>query len=97
MSQDEFTRLYVYMTRRFDAIDLALESKADKIAVDRLFGLYDSLDKRLETVEVEQTVMGHQLTRIEGRLGNVEWRLIDVEGRLGDVEENMGELVAHLR
>lgn len=83
MSQDEFTRLYVYMTRRFDAIDLALESKADKIAVDRLFGLYDSLDKRLETVEVEQTVMGHQLTRIEGRLGGVE--------------ENMGKLVAHLR
>ena len=35
MSQDEFTKLFRYMTERFDKIDRALEQKVNTADIDR--------------------------------------------------------------
>jgi hypothetical protein len=64
MSTDEFTKLYRFMSRRFDEIDAKLETKADKKDLDRIVGLLDNLTKRFEVVEGERLVMSHQLTRV---------------------------------
>lgn len=63
MSTDEFTKLFKYMSTRFDQIDKTLETKADKVDMERLFGLADSLAKRQEICDQERLVIGHQLER----------------------------------
>lgn len=42
MSTDEFTKLFSYMTHRFDQIDKTLEAKADSADLHKLIGLVDS-------------------------------------------------------
>ncbi|MEI7918042.1 MAG: hypothetical protein WCH58_01545 [Candidatus Saccharibacteria bacterium] len=64
MSTDEFTRLFNYMTERFDKIDKILETKADSDDLQRALGLLDALAKRQEISDDERLVMGHQLTRL---------------------------------
>jgi hypothetical protein len=64
MSTDEFTKLFNYMTERFDKIDKTLEAKADKEDLHRLLGLLDSLAKSLEISDDERLVMSTQLTRL---------------------------------
>jgi hypothetical protein len=44
--KNEFTRLFKYMTERFDKIDEALEEKANNIDIQRVLGLLDELAKR---------------------------------------------------
>ena len=41
MSEDEFTKLFKYMTERFDRIDQTLEEKASKEDMQRALGLLD--------------------------------------------------------
>lgn len=64
MSEDEFTRLFKYMTERFDKIDKALEDKASNTDMQRTLGMLDSLAKRLEISDDERLVMSSQLTRL---------------------------------
>ncbi len=64
MSEDEFTRLFKYMTERFDKVDKALEEKASSADMQRVLGLLDALAKRLEISDEERLVMGHQLDRL---------------------------------
>lgn len=64
MSEDEFTRLFKYMTERFDKIDKALEEKASNADMQKALGLLDEMAKRLEISDDERLVMGHQLERL---------------------------------
>jgi hypothetical protein len=65
MAEDEFTRLFKFMTERFDKIDKALEEKAGKDDMERALGLLDELAKRTEISDDERLVMGHQLDRLD--------------------------------
>ncbi|HJQ08431.1 MAG TPA: hypothetical protein VJ836_03030 [Candidatus Saccharimonadales bacterium] len=65
MSEDEFTRLFKYMSERFDKIDKALEEKASKDDMQHVLGLLDELAKRGEISDDERLVMGHQLERLD--------------------------------
>ena len=61
MNEDEFTRLFKFMTEHFDGIDQNLELKASNEDVQRALGLLDTLAKRQEISDDERLVMGHQL------------------------------------
>lgn len=63
MSQDEFTKLFRYMTERFDKIDK--QSDAQTVRFDRLDSMIDEMLKRQEVDEEERLVMGHQLDRLD--------------------------------
>lgn len=63
MSQDEFTKLFTYMSGRFDTVDKTLEQKADKEDVSRILCALDTLAKRQEISDDERIVMGHQIER----------------------------------
>jgi len=64
MSTDEFSKLFNYMTERFDKIDNMLETKANNADVQTALGLLDALAKRQEISDDERLVMSHQLTRL---------------------------------
>ena len=70
MSQDEFTRIFNYMEKRFDASD----AKQDQIYVELkgemndIRNILDSLLAKSDTDEQERLVMGHQLGRHEAWL-----------------------------
>ncbi len=64
MSGDEFTKLFQYMTKRFDKIDIELASKANNDDLQRVLGLLDKISKDIEISEDERLVMSHQLTQI---------------------------------
>ena len=65
MSTDEFTKLFKYMDKRFNAIEKTLEQKADKADLDRALKTLDSMIKRQETCDQKRLVMGYQMERIE--------------------------------
>ena len=64
MSGDEFTKLFQYMTKRFDKIDIELASKANNDDLQRGLGLLDKISKDIEISEDERLVISHQLTQI---------------------------------
>ena len=63
MSQDEFIRLFKYMTERFDKIDE--QFAAQVVRFDKLETLIDQVLKQQEIDEEERLVMGHQLNRLD--------------------------------
>jgi len=65
MSNDEFTKLFKYMTERFDRIDKALGERASKEDMQRVFGMLDAVAKGQEISDDERLVMGHQLERLD--------------------------------
>jgi hypothetical protein len=65
MSEDEFTKLFRYVSERFDKLDKAIEDKASSADMQRVLGLLDSLAKRQEISDDERLVMGHQLDRLD--------------------------------
>jgi len=65
MSEDEFTKLFKYMTKRFDKIDKSLEEKAGNADMQRVLGLLDEVAKRQEISDDERLVIGHQLERLD--------------------------------
>jgi len=65
MKNDEFTKLFKYMTERFDKIDKALETKSNDEDMQKVLDLLDSLAKRQEISDDERLVMGHQLDRLD--------------------------------
>ena len=65
MANDEFTKLFNYMTKRFDNIDKTLDKKANTVEIQKVLGLLDSLAKRQEISDDERLVMGHQLERLD--------------------------------
>lgn len=65
MATDEFTKLFKYMSHRFNSIDKSLESTAKRDDIERIIGLLDSFAKRVEISDDERIVMGHQLDRLD--------------------------------
>jgi len=65
MSQDEFSKLFTYMERRFDAIEAELAKKVDKSEIDRINATLDAILKNQETDDQERLVIAHQLNRHE--------------------------------
>jgi len=65
MSQDEFTKLFKYVSERFDKVDKALETKASQSDMQTALGLLDKIAKQQEIDDAERLVMGHQLDRLD--------------------------------
>jgi hypothetical protein len=63
MNQDEFTKLFKYMTERFDKVDE--QFAAQNLQFDRLQSLIDQVLKKQEISEDERLVMGHQIDRLD--------------------------------
>ncbi len=53
------------MIQRFDRIEAVLETKADKVDLDRAIDTLDAVMKRQEECEIERLAMGHQMNRTE--------------------------------
>jgi len=62
MSEDQFTKIFKYMTERFDRMDNAIELKSNSSDMQTVLGLLDALSKRQEISDDERLVMSHQLT-----------------------------------
>jgi hypothetical protein len=65
MSQDEFTKLFAYVSERLDGFAETLEKKADRADLDRIFVLLDEIRALLDTDEQERVGMNAQLDRRE--------------------------------
>lgn len=65
MNNDDFTKLFKYMTERFDKLDKALDDKASNKDMQMVLNLLDSIAKRQEISDDERLVMGHQLERLD--------------------------------
>ncbi len=75
MSEDQFTKLFVYMERRFNELEAKIDTKADKTVVDQiLVTLVDTL-KRLEDNDQERLIILHRLDRHEEWFDQVSGRL----------------------
>ena len=56
MGGDEFTRLFKYMSERFDKIDKTLEDKASAADMQKVIGLLDELAQLIEISDDERLV-----------------------------------------
>jgi len=65
MSHDEYTKLFIYMEKRFDKLETAMATKADKADISRIYGAIDAFLKRFDTIEAEQAALAHQVNRHE--------------------------------
>lgn len=63
MGEDEFTKLFKYITDRFDNVDKQFGNLSDRI--NSLEKLIDKVIKNQEIDEQERIVMGHQLDRLD--------------------------------
>jgi hypothetical protein len=63
MSDDQFTKLFNYMNKRFDEMSARFEATDQKI--DKLYGLLDTVIKNQETEQQERAATNHQLARFE--------------------------------
>ena len=64
MSEDQFTKLFKYMSEKFDLLDKKLDSKASQKDMATVLNLLDGLVKRQE-ISDDELVMGHQLDRLD--------------------------------
>jgi tetrahydromethanopterin S-methyltransferase subunit G len=60
MSQDEFTKLFTFVSKKLDTIEDKLDSTATKTDIETILSRLDSIEKQLEITEDERLVMGHQ-------------------------------------
>lgn len=67
MDDDQFTRLFKYMTERFDSIDEKLDQKANKTDMDRLINTMDDFIRQITDNNTENAVRDAQFARL------VEW------------------------
>jgi hypothetical protein len=63
MSENEFTKLFKYMTERFDKVDKQFSKMSERF--DGLEKLVDKVLKNQEIDDEERLVMGHQLDRLD--------------------------------
>ena len=69
MSQDEFTRLFNYMERRFSAIERRLDNCVTKDEFNLFVNLVDSHIKRMDIFQQEFAGLNHQVNRHEDWIG----------------------------
>lgn len=65
MSEDQFTKLFKYMSEKFDLLDKKLDSKANQKDMATVLNLLDEIIKRQEISDDERLVIGHQLDRLD--------------------------------
>lgn len=67
MSDEQFTKLFMYMEKRFGELEGKLETTRSELKADinRVYNLLDKNIKQQETDEQERLVMSHQLSRHE--------------------------------
>ena len=65
MAQDEFTKLFTHMNKRFDAIDKRLDETATKTQVDELLGAVSDLAGDIKSYHEELLALGHKVDRLE--------------------------------
>ena len=71
MSQDEFTKLFKYVEKRFDKIDNKLEDTATKTELNNLINTVDGLAKLITDNNQEMLMMGHKVDRSESRINQI--------------------------
>jgi hypothetical protein len=63
MSDDQFTKLFKYMEKRFNGVDTRFDEVNDRI--DGVMNTLLELAKRQEINDEERLGMGHQLDRLD--------------------------------
>ena len=61
MSKDEFTKLFVYMERRFDALEKKIDRKAGREQVNKLLNTVDG-------IAAQQEIHTHEIMAMRYRL-----------------------------
>ena len=62
---EQLDRITAALVKGFDRIDKAIEAKADRADLVRIFDLLDKIAKQQEIDNDERLVMGHQLDRLD--------------------------------
>lgn len=62
MTEDQFTGLYNYMEKRFDAVDARFDSKAEKSDIDQKHTILDSIAEVVERDDTERGATGGLIT-----------------------------------
>lgn len=62
---DQFTKLFQYMERRFQVVEERLDKTALKEDVDRLANAVDAFARRMEVYDHERLALGNQVDRHE--------------------------------
>ncbi len=65
MSDDQYIKMFRYMTERFDALERRMDEKADKADMNRILNSIDGIIARMDTDEKERSAILHQLGRHE--------------------------------
>lgn len=67
MSDDQFTKIFKYMEKRFDEVTAHFDARFDRqdARIDSILGALDTLAKDHEVKEHERLAMSHQLDRHE--------------------------------
>lgn len=81
MKDDEFTKLFAYMERKFSDIEAALADKADKSDVTRVLNALDAIRGVVEDAETERTAHAAQLTRHEEAIVDIDERVTALQRR----------------
>lgn len=64
MSDDQFTKLFVYMQDEFKKVNDKLDQKASQGSVEHLINTIDSFVRRLDDSETEQSARDLQFERL---------------------------------
>lgn len=65
MSQDEFTKLFVYLNDEFKQVNDRLENTATKSNLDNLTNSVDAYAKRVDDYTQEMLMLAHKVDRLE--------------------------------
>lgn len=79
MQDDQFTKLFKYMEKRFDNIDSQLKLKADNSATDQILNHLDAVREALDSGELEQAAQTAQLDQHQASLDDHENRIARLE------------------
>lgn len=63
MQDDQFTKLFQYMTERFDALESKVDAKAEKNQVEQLRNVIDGAAADISDVKDEFVIHNHQIDR----------------------------------
>lgn len=66
MSDDQFTKLFIYLEEFRSEVNHKLDQKADRGHLETIYNMLDDCIKRLETEEHEKVFTNHQIDRHEG-------------------------------
>jgi len=57
MQDDQFTKLFKYMTERFDTLEAKVDEKSDRTQVQQLQSAVDGIAKGVDVQQVEQAAI----------------------------------------